>query len=129
MARSGIISVGIVLLFMGILGWIIPITEDGQSVTDMNDLCNSILGQIGSAINKTAQENCILTKNISNLIYALIGIGALLTIIGSILKEKKSFLMFRCQYCGHYCEDERDEMNHRLKCDKKKSHDEQSNEK
>ncbi len=122
--------VGIALLFMGILGWIIPITENGRSVTDWNDFCNSALGQIGTTFNKTAQENCVLAKNLSNLAYALVGIGVLLTIIGSILKDKqKPVLIIRCQYCGYYCKDERDEMNHHLICDKKKSYDEQNNKK
>lgn len=83
--KAGLIAIGSVLIVLGIIVYVYPISSLG-SVSDINDLCGSVLGQFGKAINQDAREGCQTAKYVVVGSYASIGIGALLVIVGSIIK-------------------------------------------
>ena len=83
--KAGIIATGGILIVIGIIVYVYPITELG-SVSDINDLCGTILGQLGTTFNQDARQGCQIAKYVVVSSYALIGIGALLVIVGSIVQ-------------------------------------------
>ncbi len=83
--KAGLIATGGILIVIGIIVYVYPISEIG-SVSDINDLCGTFLGQLGSSFNQDARQGCQIAKYIVVGSYALIGIGALLVIVGSIIQ-------------------------------------------
>jgi len=84
-----LISAGGVLIVIGIIVYVYPITNAG-SASDINDLCTSAVGQFGKALSPQVRENCQIAKYIVIGSYAMMGIGALLVIVGSVLKHGKT---------------------------------------
>lgn len=82
--KVGLFVTGIILTILGIIGYIYPISEYG-SVSDLHEICTSGLGQLGKMFSGDLRENCQTIKNMLIGTYALIGIGAILVIIGSVL--------------------------------------------
>ncbi len=83
--KAGLIATGGILIVIGIIVYVYPISEIG-SVSDINDLCGTILGQLGTTFNQDARQGCQTAKYVVVGSYALIGIGALLVIVGSIIQ-------------------------------------------
>jgi hypothetical protein len=53
------IAVGGILIVLGIIGYVYPISSAG-SASDINDLCNSAIGQFGKVLSSDVRENCNL---------------------------------------------------------------------
>jgi len=110
-AKEGVVVIGALLLGFGFLGHVVPIGELG-SVTDLDNLCSSLLGQFGQALNEEARENCQAASILSKLAYAMIGIGVILIIIGAVVPSKKHS-MFICGECDLAFSTEAELYNHR----------------
>jgi len=82
-AKDKVIVIGALLLVIGFLGYVVPITEFG-SVTDLDNLCSSPLGELGQAFSDQARENCKTVGILSKLVYTMMGIGIILVIIGAV---------------------------------------------
>jgi hypothetical protein len=97
-AKDEVIVIGALLLVFGFLGYVVPIAEFG-SVTDLDNLCSSGLGQLGQAFNDQARENCRIAGISSKLVYMMMGMGTILVIIGAAIPSKKN-TMFICGECN-----------------------------
>lgn len=73
---------------------------NGRTITEVSDLCKSGLGQFGQLISQQAQQNCEIANGLATLAYALIGIGIILIIVGSVLGSNKKSV-FICGYCNY----------------------------
>ena len=82
--RTGLFVTGIILAILGSIGYVYPVSEYG-SVSDLHELCSSGLGQLAKIFSGDARENCLTIKNMLIGIYALIGVGVILIIIGNVL--------------------------------------------
>jgi hypothetical protein len=110
MTRSGIVVTGIILFIFGVLGRITPV-YNGRTIIEISDLCKSGLGQVGQFFSTQIQQNCEIASDLADLVYALIGIGIILIIIGSVLKSHKKSA-FICGYCDYVTDIEADLYNH-----------------
>jgi len=84
MANGPAIAVGLSLLGLAIIGYVIPLNEDGFTIPQANNLCESGIGQIGQLFSKDAQENCLIFNYIFLGINGLGLIGIILIIIGIV---------------------------------------------
>ena len=110
MAKDEVIVIGALLLVFGFLGYVVPIVEFG-SVTDFDNLCSSTFGQLGQAFNDQARETCRIVGILSKLVYTMMGIGAILVIIGAVIPSKKN-TMFICGECNVALSTEAELYNH-----------------
>lgn len=74
---------GIVFIVLGVLTYLYPVSEYG-SFSDVHELCSSGFGQLGKAFSEEARENCQSVKYVVFGSYALMGVGAILVIIGGV---------------------------------------------
>lgn len=112
MAKEAAVVIGALLLGFGFLGYIVPIGILG-SVTDVDNLCSSILGQVGQAFDEQTRKNCQMTSILSKLVYATMGIGVLLIIIGVVVPSKRHSL-FLCGECNRAFSTEAELYNHNI---------------
>lgn len=110
MTKEGIIIIGALLLVFGFLGHVVPYGEFG-SVTDIDELCSSLLGQVGQSMNAQARENCQVVSILSKIVYSMMGIGVVLIIIGAVMPSKKRSL-FLCGECDQAFSTEAELYNH-----------------
>ncbi len=110
MAKEGVIIIGSLLFVFGFLGYIVPIGQFG-SVTDVDSLCSSGFGQLGQAFNVQVRETCQMAGGLSKVAYSMMGLGALLVIVGAIIPNKKHS-MFICGICNLAFSSEADLYNH-----------------
>jgi len=81
-ARVGYL--GLSLIALGVLGYFIPATPTGLTVLEVNDLCESGMGQLGQTFSGDVQKIC---REYSYLMYGVYGsliIGIILMIIGAV---------------------------------------------
>ncbi len=90
MTRAGILAIGIVLFFYGFLGLVTPISND-KTIMDYNDLCKSGFVQFFEIFSHQIQQNCATAKDLANLVYAVIGIGMILIIVGAVSNGNKKY--------------------------------------
>jgi len=109
-AKEGAIVLGALLFVFGFLGYIVPIHEFG-SVTDLDSLCSSPFGQLGQAFVEEAREVCQMASGLSKLAYGMMGVGAILVIIGAVIPNKKHS-MFICGICNVALSTEAELYNH-----------------
>ena len=86
MANNGAVAAGIVLIALGVIGYLYPITNIG-SASDVNDMCNSAIGQFGKELNAQIKVNCQISKYIVLGSYVFMGVGALLVIVGAVYRK------------------------------------------
>ena len=79
---------GIICLLLGMLGYVIPISDNGLTITEVNKKCQNKMDIFNQELNEETQYYCELAK-FFNAIYFLFGIGFILVIIGLLFKEKK----------------------------------------
>ena len=77
---------GVLLVFVGVLGYFVPISEFG-SVVDLDNLCNSGFGQLGQAFVEDARKACQTFGYLAKLVYLFLGLGGLLIIVGYVKKR------------------------------------------
>jgi hypothetical protein len=90
MTRTGIVAVGCILGFFGFMGLLVPV-YNGRTITEISDLCKSGLGQIGQLFSQQIQQNCETANLLAVLIYALLGIGVILIIVGAVLSSNEKY--------------------------------------
>jgi|SRR3972149_5304788 len=111
MVKEEAVVIGALLLGFGFLGYIVPIGQLG-SVTDVDNLCSSMLGQVGQAYDEQARKTCQMASTLSKLVYATMGIGVLLIIIGVVFPSKRS--LFLCGECNRAFSTEAELHNHSI---------------
>jgi len=84
--KQSLFFAGCLIFAIGIIAYLYPISEYG-SVSDLHEMCTSGLGQIGKIFSGDVREYCLTIKNMLIVTYALLGIGIILVIIGSVLRK------------------------------------------
>jgi len=91
MAKSGVIAGGIVLLFMAIVGYFLPVSGDGHTAFQDDDICSSGgANQMALAFGLTnVIQECQLAKLVTFGIYGFGLIGIILVTVGAVVSGKK----------------------------------------
>ncbi|MCV0372462.1 MAG: hypothetical protein K5793_02795 [Nitrosarchaeum sp.] len=110
MAKEGVMVFGSFLFVFGFLGYIVPIGQFG-SVTDVDRLCSTAFGQLGQLFNTQVNETCQMVSGLSKVAYSMMGIGAIMAIIGAVVPSKKHS-MFVCDICDIAFSSESELYNH-----------------
>jgi putative membrane protein len=98
-ARNEVIAAGIFLLFVAIIGYIVPIsvtladTTANLSIPQVVAFCNSGFGQIGQMLPQVVMV-CSEHNNLMIGIYGAGVVGVILIIVGVILSEKNKELIY-----------------------------------
>ncbi len=58
MAKGGLIAVGVFFLVVAIVGYIVPVNDEGWAIPDVSALCNSGMGQLGQAFSGDIVKVC-----------------------------------------------------------------------
>ena len=114
MAKGGAIAAGIVLIIIAGLGYVYPISDQGYTIPQMNDLCKSGVGQLGQLFSTDAQENCRIANYMTLGIYGLGIIGIILIIVGAVVPSKRN--EYLCKNCNFRTDDRHEIEDH---CDSK----------
>ena len=86
--RKGLVILGFMMLIFGSGAFVVPISDNGWTISDFNSFCKSGLGMIGQAFSgKQGQENCALTSQLTILASFLVIIGLILIGLGFIKKK------------------------------------------
>ena len=84
--KKSLIITGTLLLFLAITGYTTPFFENGMSVNQALNLCNSSLGQFGTAYNEDAKQACL---NVNSWVMPISVVGLLGTVLFVIGIAKK----------------------------------------
>jgi len=84
--KPSLFFAGCLIFAIGIIAYLYPVSEYG-SVSDLHELCASGLGQLGKIFSGDVREYCLTIKNMLIVTYALLGIGIILVMIGSVLRK------------------------------------------
>jgi hypothetical protein len=113
MANGGLIGAGIIFLGIAIIGYIVPVNDEGWSIPDVTALCNSGMGQLGQAFSGDIVKVC---SEYNMMLYGIYGsglIGIILLIVGSVIPESKSKeKSLTCKYCNFVAMSEPELLKH-----------------
>jgi len=119
MVRGGILGTGIMLFILALIGYSIPLSNEGHTVPQLNTICETSIGQIGQFFINDARENCRIFNLVTIGTYGFAIIGILLVIVGATIpKSFKNQIdsKYICGHCKYVAESERELHNHSLKC-------------
>ena len=113
MAKSGAIAGGIILLILAIAGYFIPISGDGHTAFQDDEICSSGgANQMALAFGLTGiQQACQLAKLITFGIYGSGIIGLILIIVGAVVPSKNRTWI--CEFCNYAASTEAEMINHK----------------
>ena len=112
MARAGALGFGIFLFIVAGAGFVFPITDMGHTVPQINDLCQSGLGQLGQIFGGSeVQQRCSEYRSLTYGIYGFGLIGLILIIVGAAVPGKKR--TYICEHCNFAAETEAQMINHK----------------
>jgi putative membrane protein len=95
MVNMGIISAGVIFLIIAIFGYIVPVSQDGHTAFQDDEICTSGgANQMGMAYGLTnVMQECQFAKLITFAIFGFGIIGIILVTVGAVVpsksKEKK----------------------------------------
>jgi len=119
-ANGGAVAAGVILISLGIIGFIFPVNTFGftgmlseGTVVEIQEICSSGIGQLGQALNQEAKENCKWIRYGAYGVYAFLGIGVILLIVGLAMPQQKSSAMYICEYCNIAFNNPADLHNHK----------------
>lgn len=84
--KTLLIITGIVLIFLAFGSYTVPILDNGMSLSQGMDLCNSNVGQLGKALSQEALQKC---NNLNSFVFpigSLALLGIILFIVGVVKK-------------------------------------------
>ena len=94
MANGWVIGLGIVFGILSALGFLVPITDAGYSVVQLDELCSSGFGQLGQLFGGAdIQQRCQQVKLITYVVYGLGLIAIILIIVGAVIQSGTSTRM------------------------------------
>ena len=88
MANGGAILAGIILFVIAFLGYTYPITDNGYTIPQYDQLCDSGTGQIGKLFSRGVQQDCSLANTLTLGIYGFGLIGLILFIVGLVVPKR-----------------------------------------
>ena len=84
MANKAAICIGVFFLIIAGLGFVFPVSSDGYTIVQVDQICQSGLGQLGQLFSGSNQQACQQIKLVSYGVYGFGLIGIILLITGSI---------------------------------------------
>jgi len=117
MASGGAIAAGVFFMVIALIGYVTPITDQGYSIPQADNLCQSGVGQISQFFSRDARENCSIFNIMTIGIYFSSVLGLVLTIVGAVIptgssKNKSSLI---CPFCNFVAKSETDLLDHKAK--------------
>lgn len=91
---------GGILLGLAVMGFIVPVTDNGWSIPQVHDLCSSGFGQLGQAFSGDIQQVCSEYRIATFGIYGIGLIGLILLIVGLLSPSKSNKKSLTCSYCN-----------------------------
>ena len=93
MARSEIVTIGGILLFLGIIGFFYPIGDRGFTAPQIHQICSTDWVQFGLMFDTEGnlRQLCNTFSIITTAIYGLVVVGIVLFIVGALKKGKPEY--------------------------------------
>ncbi len=116
MTNGGALAAGIILLAIAFIAYIFPLSDEGYTIPQVNDICKSGIGQLGQFFSPNTVENCRIVNNLMLGIYGFGLIGIILIIVGAVVPSKKSRIEEKpltCPYCNYVATSESELLKHK----------------
>jgi len=84
MANAQVATLGLILLALGVLGYFIPVPPTPFTIPQVNDACDSGMGQLGQTFSGDLQKICREYGYLMYGVYGSVIIGIILMIIGAV---------------------------------------------
>jgi len=84
MANKAAIGTGVFFLIIAGLGFVYPLSSDGYTIVQVDQICQSGLGQLGQLFSGSNQQTCQQIKLVSYGVYGFGLLGIILLIAGSV---------------------------------------------
>ena len=112
MAKGGLVGVGVFFLVVAIVGYILPVNDEGWTIPGVDELCSSGWGQLGKAFSGDIQQICAEYKLMTLAIYGSGVIGIILIVVGAVIPSKSRVKSLTCSYCNFVAESETELLKH-----------------
>ncbi len=109
MTQWYLIVIGIILVVISVVGFILPVTPTGFTITLVNEVCNSDIGQLAQLFGGDLLKICQYFQLMVYGIYAAGIIGIALIIVGFVIPRKNKTV---CSYCNFVGKTENDLLEH-----------------
>ena len=98
MANTAIVVTGIVILFLGIIGFFYPIWDRGFTAPQIHQICSTDWVQFGLMFDTEGnlRQLCNTFSILTTAIYGFGIVGIIMIIVGAVKKSKQSSYV-----CGH----------------------------
>ena len=114
MAKLGTVIGGVVLLIIAFIGYTFPVTDTNLTITQVNDLCASNLGQLAQMFGEQdIRKNCLEYKYMTFGIYGFGLIGIILIVVGAIIPSSSKGNTLTCPYCNYVAYTDTDLLKHK----------------
>ncbi len=87
MANKAAIGIGVFFLIIAGLGFVYPVSSDGYTIVQVDQLCKSTMGQFSQFFSSSGQQACQQVRLMSYGVYGLGLIGIILLIAGSVASK------------------------------------------
>jgi len=84
MVNGVAIGIGVFFLIIAGIGFVYPVTNDGYTIVQVDEICKSGMGQLAQFFSGSSQQSCQQIKLISYGVYGFGLIGIILIIAGSV---------------------------------------------
>jgi len=88
MANLGAILAGLILFAIAFIGYTYPISDNGYTIPQYDQLCDSGVGQLGQLFSRNAQQDCGLANTLVLGTYGIGLIGLILFIVGLVVPKR-----------------------------------------
>jgi len=89
MANGAAIGIGVFFLIIAGIGFVYPVTNDGYTIVQVDEICKSGMGQLAQFFSGSSQQSCQQIKLISYGVYGFGLIGIILIIAGSVASREQ----------------------------------------
>ena len=109
---------GAVLIGIAAFGFLYPVNSQGNTIFDLNNLCDSQMGRMGQMLSNFFGVGQIEQKcsEIKYTTYGIIGLalgGIILVTVGALVPSKRKENPLTCPYCNHVASSDTDLLRHK----------------
>ena len=94
MANVVAIGIGVFFLIIAGLGFVYPVSDQGYTIVQVDEICKSGMGQLAQFFSGSSQQSCQQIKLISYGVYGFGLIGIILIIAGSVASRGQKELYY-----------------------------------
>lgn len=100
MAKGGLVALGVFFLVSAIVGYIVPVNDEGWTIPDVSALCNSGMGQLGQAFSGDVVKVCSEYDIMLMGVYGSGVLGIILLVVGVVIPSTSKEQSLICKYCN-----------------------------